>query len=87
VAKPGDMPAEVALILHLRKQLKVRRQEHLEKLGNGMKRRDAQEHVGRAKELKWLLDDLLGKRLRQLDFDGDDDDQQSNARSSRRPTP
>ncbi len=88
MARPGEMPAEVALIVHLRKQLRVRRLEHLEKMGKGMKRRDYQEHVGRAKELQWLLDEILGKRLRQLDFDGDDEDgKQSNASSARRAQP
>lgn len=79
----GQMPAEVALIVHLRKQLRGRRLEHLEKMGKGMKRRDYQEHVGRAKEIQWLLEEVLGKRLQQLDFDGEGDDQQSTARSNR----
>lgn len=86
MARPGEMPAEVALIVHLRKQLRARRLEHLEKMAKGMKRREYQEHVGRAKELQWLLDEVLGKRLQQLDFDGEGDDQQSTTRSNRRST-
>lgn len=66
-----ELPAEAVSLQVMVKVLEKRRLSHLEKIGaGGLSKKEIREHIGRAKEDKWLIDEVE-KRLKQL-HTGDD---------------
>lgn len=67
----GELPAEAVHLNLLQKHIETRRLTLLEKIGSGsLSDVEIREHIGRAKEDKWLAD-VVATRLKQL-HTGDD---------------
>jgi hypothetical protein len=67
------MPSASEQLQSLRLMLKARREEHKEVLASGRSDAKTQELVGACKELLWTIE-ALGKQIRQINGDTDDDD-------------
>jgi hypothetical protein len=61
----GDLPLHVQIVLHLKKQVLMRKRQHEEKTGRGLEDREYQRHVGRIAECGAVLE-----LLEQLKRDG-----------------
>ncbi len=71
MARQEDLPAEAVSLGLLEKALEARRLEHLEMIAGGrLTDTEIREHIGRAKEDKWLTA-TVAARLKQL-REGDD---------------
>lgn len=65
MAKQVELPEEAAALQTLEKVLEARRLTHLEKMATGLSYEEYREHVGRAKEDKWLIEQVA-TRLKHL---------------------
>lgn len=63
MARREELPAEVVSLEVLLKRANARRLQHLEKMANGLNELEYREHVGRAKELKWLVDEITQRKM------------------------